>query len=177
MVPRNLDSAKLLQVRREPLRVEQDEFVCTQMLHQRHERNLGGISHAMKHRFPKESSTRCDAVKAASEPACLPGFDRVRVAERMQSCVAFNNLAIDPGIFSFRARNDHFGKRLVDRSFKNSSAQETLQRVWHMKIFQWQDRARIGRKPFNRIVPQGHWENTKSIALEQKFWVDHLKQL
>src|SRR6202035_1461709 len=86
MVPRNLDSAKLLQVRREPLRVEQDEFVCAQMLHQRHERNLGGISPAMKHRFPKESSTHCDAVKAPGEPACLPGFDRVRVAERMQSC-------------------------------------------------------------------------------------------
>ena len=177
MVPRNLDSAKLLQVRRKPLRVEQREFASAQMLHQRHERNLGSVGHAMKHRFAKESSANRDAVKPAGEPACLPGLDGMRVTELMQSRVAVDNLAIDPSIFPFRACSDHFGKRSVDCRFKYFPAQETSQRVWHMKIFQRQDRARLGRKPFDRVVLHGHWKNTEPIALTQKFRIDHLEQL
>ena len=174
MVPRNFDTPKLLQVRSEPLRVEQHEFACAQMLHQSDQRNLGSIGDPMKHRFPKESSANRDAVKSTSKPAFLPSFDRVRVPELMKSHVAFDNLAVDPGIFSFRARSDYLGKRLVDRSFKNSSAQQTTQRVWHVKIFQRQDGARIGRKPFDRVVLHRHGENTESIALKQKFRIDHL---
>ena len=49
MAPRNLDAAKLLQMRREPLRVQQDEIAGAQMFHERHERNLGRIGHPMKH--------------------------------------------------------------------------------------------------------------------------------
>ena len=46
---RNLDSAKLLQMRREPLCVEQDELAGAQMFHERDERDLGRIGHAIKH--------------------------------------------------------------------------------------------------------------------------------
>lgn len=49
MAPRNLDSAELLQMRCEPLRVEQDELARAQMFHKRHERNLRCIGHTMKH--------------------------------------------------------------------------------------------------------------------------------
>jgi len=49
MRPRNLDSAKLLQMRREPLRIEQDELARAQMFQQRNERNLRRIGHTMKH--------------------------------------------------------------------------------------------------------------------------------
>ena len=49
MAPRDLDPAKLLQMRREPLRVEQGKLALPQMFHERHERNLGRISLAMKH--------------------------------------------------------------------------------------------------------------------------------
>ena len=173
MVPRNFNATELLQVRGKPLRVEQHEFASTQMLHKRHERNLGSISHAMKHRFAKESASYRDTIKAAGKPAFSPRFDGIRVAELIESRVALDNLVIDPGILSFRARSDHFGKRLVDCGFKNSSAQETSQRVWDVKIFQWQNGARIWRKPFDRVVLHGHGEDTKPIALEQKFRIDH----
>ena len=173
MVPRNFNAAKLLQVRGEPLRVEQHEFASAQMLHQRHQRNLGGISHAMKHRFAKERAAYRDAVQAAGKPALLPGFHRMRVAQLVQSRVALNNLAIDPGIFPFRARSDHFGKRVVDFGFKYSLAQETSQRMRGVKIFQWQDRAWIRRKPFDRVVLHRHGEDTKPIALKQKFRINH----
>jgi len=75
MVSRNFHAAKLLQVRRKPLRVQQHEFACAQMLHQRHERDLGRVGHAMKHRFAKESAAHLDTVKAADELAFFPSFD------------------------------------------------------------------------------------------------------
>src|SRR6266480_2866233 len=168
MVPRNFNATELLQVRGKPLRVEQEEFASTQMLHQRHERNLGSISHAMKHRFAKESASYRDTIKAANEPALLPSFDRMCAPELVQSCVALDNLGINPGIFPFRARSYHFGKRLIDCSFKNALAQKTAQRVWDVKIFQWQDSARIGRKPFDRVVLHSHGEDTKPIALKNE---------
>ena len=49
MAPRDLDTAKLLQMRREPLRVEQGKLARPQMFHERDERNLGRIGYAMKH--------------------------------------------------------------------------------------------------------------------------------
>jgi hypothetical protein len=42
-----------------------------------------------------------------------------------------------------------------------------------VKIFQWQDRAWIGRKPFDRVVLHRHGENAKPIALKQKFRINH----
>jgi len=108
MVSRNFNTAKLLQVRREPLRVQQDEFVSAQMIHERHECNLGGIGHAMKHRFPKKRASNCDTVKAADQLAFLPCFDGMRVAELMQARVALDDLIIDPRILPLRAGTDHF---------------------------------------------------------------------
>ena len=108
MVPRNFKTAKLLQVRREPLRIQQNEFVSAQMIYQRHECNLGGIGDAMKHRFPKKRASNCDTVKAAGQLAFLPSFYRMRVTELMQTRVALDDLVIDPRIFPFRAGSDHF---------------------------------------------------------------------
>ena len=49
VVSGNFDTAKLLQMRREPLCVEQDELARAQTFHQCYERNLGRIGHEMKH--------------------------------------------------------------------------------------------------------------------------------
>jgi hypothetical protein len=45
------------------------------MFHQRHERDLGRVGHAMKHRFPKKGTTERDAVKSAGELAFFPCFN------------------------------------------------------------------------------------------------------
>ena len=75
MTPGNLDTAKLLEVGREPLCVEQDELAGAQMFHERHERSLGCISYAMKHGFTEERAADCDTVKAAGELFFLPSLD------------------------------------------------------------------------------------------------------
>ena len=166
MLSRNFDRAELLQMRCRPLRVEEREFERAQTFNQSDQGDLRGVRYAMKHRFAKERTAYRDAVQAAGKPALLPGFHRMRVAQFVQSRVALNNLATDPGIFPFRTRNDHFGKRVVDCGFKYSLAQETSQRMRGVKIFQWQDRAWIRRKPFDRVVLHRHGENTKPIALK-----------
>jgi hypothetical protein len=49
MVPRNLDPAKLLQMRRQPLRVKQYKFAGAQVFHERDERNLRPFRDVMEH--------------------------------------------------------------------------------------------------------------------------------
>ena len=109
--PRDFDGAEFLQVRREPLGVEEGEAPLAQMFHQREQRNLGRVPHMVKHRFAEKGAADRDAVKAAGELAILPGFDGMRVAESMQPSVTFNDLIVDPGLGTLRALLHHFGKR------------------------------------------------------------------
>src|SRR5581483_72003 len=149
MVSRNFDPAKLLQMRGKPLCVKQRKFSSSQMLYQRHQRDFRRIGYVMEHGLPKKSATDGYAIESTSKPSVLPSFDGMGAAELMQPRVAFNNFQINPRVFTFRARLDDFGKGLVPRRLKNFFAHETPQRVWHMKIFQWQNCARIGRKPLD----------------------------
>src|SRR5262245_28701439 len=108
MVSRNFDSAKLLQMWGEPLRVEQSEFSLAQMFYQRHQRDFRCIRYVVEHRFAKKSATDRHTVESTSERAFLPRFDRMSPAELMQPRVAFNNFEIDPRIFAFRTCLQHF---------------------------------------------------------------------
>src|SRR2546429_7136202 len=155
MVPRNLDAAELLQMRRKPLRIEQREFPSTQMFDQRNQCDLRCISHAMKHRFAKECAADHDAVKSASELAtgrvrptgglaAGPCFDRMGITKLMQTRITLDDLAIDPGAVTRRAGLDHLREAIVDLGFKDFLAQETPKRMRHVKILQRQDRTRIG---------------------------------
>src|SRR4029453_18259058 len=95
------------------------------------------------------------------------------VTELMQPRVAVDDVATDPGIFAVRARSDYRRKRLVDGNFKRFPAHESPQCMWHMKILKWQDGARVGRKPLDRVVVHGHRKNTDPAALEKGAGTDH----
>jgi hypothetical protein len=166
VIPRNLDPAKLLQVRRKPLGIEQREFSRAQMFHQRHERNLGCVSFAMKHRFTKKSAADRDSIKSSSEFAFSPSFDGMGITQLVQSSVALHNFTVDPGIFTFRAALDYLRKTSVDLNFEKLFSQDAPQCVWHMKMFQGNDRAWIGREPPDRIVFHRHRKNAEPITLQ-----------
>src|SRR5206468_2361665 len=144
-----------------PLRVQERESARAQTFYQGHQRDLRGVRYAMKHRFAKERAADGNAVKSAGEFVLAPRFDGMRVAEVMQAFVAFDNFAVNPGVLAFRAGPNHVAKAIVDRDLENFLPSDAFQRVRDMKIFQRNDRARIGRKPRNRIVFHGHWENAK----------------
>jgi hypothetical protein len=173
MISRNLDAAKLLQMRCKPLCIEQHKLSRAQALDQRDKRNLRRIGHPMKHRFTKKRATDGDAVKAAGEFAAGPCFDRMRVTKLVQPRVTLDNFAIDPGVFALGAGADHFRKTIVDFDLKNSFSQDAAQRVRHVKFFQRQNRARVGREPFDCVFFHRHRENTEPIALQQKFRLNH----
>src|ERR1700736_3152202 len=124
MIPRNLDAAKLLQMRREPLRIEQHKLSCAQALDQRDERNLRRIGHPVKHRFTKKRAPNGDAVKSSGQLAPTPRFDRMRVTKLVQSHVTLDNFPIDPGVFALGAGADDFRKTIVDFDLKNSFSQD-----------------------------------------------------
>src|SRR4029453_7142874 len=123
----------------------------------------------MKHRFAKERAPNRDTVKATGELPVHPRFHRMRMPKLMHPGVAFDDLPIDPGIFASGASFDYFGETIVNLDFKNFLAQETPQRMRHVKISQRQDCAWIGREPFDPAILHRHRENSKAIALEQKF--------
>ena len=56
----------------------------------------------------KKRAAYCHTVKATNESSLVPSFDRMRVPELMQPYVALDNLPVDPSIFPFCARLDHF---------------------------------------------------------------------
>jgi hypothetical protein len=97
----------------------------------------------------------------------------MRITQLMHHGVAFNDLAIDPGIFASGASSDHFRETIVNLNLKKFLAQDTPERVRHMKIFQGQDCAWVRRKPFDRAVLHCHRKNTQPVTLEQEFRLDH----
>src|ERR1041385_27309 len=143
------------------------------MLDQADERDLGRIGHAMKHRFAKEGGADHDSVEPAGKFAVGPRFHRVGEPELMQPQIALDYLAINPRILSCRAALDHVAETMVDLDFKDLLAQRTTEPVGDMKLVQRQNRAWIGREPFDRSVLHRHRENPHAITLEQKIGWDH----
>src|SRR5881392_490511 len=127
----------------------------------------------MKHRFTEKCATDGDAIKSAGELVPCPRFDRVRIPKLMQPGVALDDLAIDPGVFTRRTGLDHVREMIVDLNLKNFFTQNAPQRMRHVKILQRQNRAWVGREPFDSAVLRRHRENTESIALQQKFGRNH----
>ena len=120
----------------------------------------------MKHRFTKKSAADRDSIKPSSEFAFSPSFDGMRVTQLVQLSVALHNFTVDPGIFTCRASLDHLRKASVDLDFKKLFPYDTPQCVWHMKMFQRNDRARIGREPTDGIVLHSHRKNAEPITLQ-----------
>src|SRR5205807_6731009 len=144
MLSRNFDRAELLQMRCRPLRVEEREFERAQTFNQSDQGDLRGVRYTMKHRFAKERAADGNAVKSAGEFIFAPGFDRMRVSELVQALVAFNDLAIDPGVVAFSTCANHFTEAIVDLDFENIFSGDTFQGVRNVKVLQRNDRARIG---------------------------------
>src|SRR5215471_17681592 len=106
----------------------------------------------MEHRFAKKSASDRYAVESANKRSFLPGFNRMRAAELIQSGITLDYLEIDPCIPAICARLYYLEKRVVYRGFKDSFTYQSPQPVRQMEIFQRQDRARIRRKPLDRVV-------------------------
>src|SRR5262245_16702764 len=99
---------------RNPLGIEQDETLPSQLFDQSGQRDLRCVSHPMEHRLAKERATNRNAVEPAGKLSLLPRFYRMRVAERMQIFVARDDLLVDPGFITARARPDDIGEGSID---------------------------------------------------------------
>src|SRR5471030_2880534 len=144
ILARYLDRAELREMRCDPLGVEQNKFLRAQTFDQGNERDLRGISDAMKHRLAKKYAANGHAIKAAGEFALAPSFDRMRVTKLVQSLIAFDDFAVDPGVGAFGTGANDFAEAMVDLDFENFFALNSPERVGNMKSIQRNDRARLG---------------------------------
>src|ERR1044072_132860 len=101
---RNFARTELLEVGREPLRVEQGESPFAQTLDQRPERDLRRPRRAMKHRLAEKGATNRDPVKAADEFVSRPDLTRMRGAElsMISSLIQVSGRAAQPRITSLK---------------------------------------------------------------------------
>src|SRR6266700_8242562 len=100
---RNFGSAELLEVRREPLNVEQRETAFSQTFDQPPKRNLGRVGGDVKHRFAEERAADGHAVETSGKLATQPRLHGMRPAEFVQLRIALNDFVIDPRVFTLRA--------------------------------------------------------------------------
>src|SRR5262245_20248766 len=98
----------------------------------------------VKHRLPKERAADRDSIKAAGKLSILPCFDRMRVSNRMQLPITFDNLFIDPRSRSMRTFVHHFKERNVDSNFENPFLGSSFEGVRDMKLVEWQNRSWVG---------------------------------
>src|ERR1700736_1102026 len=99
------------------------------------------------------------------------------VTKLVQSLVALDDFAADPGILAFRAPANDLAERIVDLDFEYLLVCDATHPVRNMKIFQRDNRARIRRKPGDRVVFHCHRKNAEPVALQQEFRIDHNKSL
>ena len=173
LLTRDLDRAEFLQVRREPLRIEQGEAAISQPFHQGHQRDLRSVADMMKHRFAEERAADRNAVKTAGEFAILPGLDTMRVPEFVQPRVALDDLVVDPGLGALRAFAHDFSERNVHADLEDFFPRDALEGMRNVEFLEGENRARIGRKPFDFAVLHRHGKHAETISLEQDFRIDH----
>src|SRR5690606_26288422 len=74
----DLAGAEALEVLGVDLAVDEGESPRAQLLHQRRERELGGVGAVGEHALAEEHRAERHAVEAADHGVALPGLDRVR---------------------------------------------------------------------------------------------------
>src|SRR5262245_27163592 len=93
---RNFPGPELLEMRSQPLRIEQGETTIAQSLHQGPKSDLGRPSDPIKHRLAKKRPSDRNPIKAADELVSRPRFDRMCPTEGVQVVITFDDLFVDP---------------------------------------------------------------------------------
>ena len=143
------------------------------------QRDLGRVRPAREHRFAAEHPVEADAVEPADENAgavlgLLPAFDRMRVAEFVQTLVAGLDAVADPAALAIAARHraslDHLRERGVARDREPAAPQGACQRVREVEPVERKDGAQPWLDPEDvRIVPPvRHREDSRAIGEQQQ---------
>ena len=120
-----------LHVLRLPLNVQQATMTLVHYDYKVNERNLGGVSLQVKHRFTGEEPSDRHAVETSNKAALVvPDLDRMGPAEPMKRDVGFDELIGDPpvGPVEIGAGLDHRPEVRIDRH--SGSDHRTGEVIW-----------------------------------------------
>src|SRR4051812_43135886 len=116
-----MKGAKLREVRRLPLRIQQNEAPGAKALHQGHECDLGCIRLIVEHAFAKKGAAERHPIEPACQFMADPRFHAVRVAFAMELMIACDYLIGDPGrTVRHSTRFDDVLKILIERDLESS---------------------------------------------------------
>jgi len=155
------------------------------------QRHFRRIALPAEHAFAAKHAGKAHAIEPADQlaPAVWPGhpgFDRMRVAQRVERAVAFADALRDPAVLRpvtrRRARIDHRIERGIAGDGKPSPAQRARQRVGAVEPVERQDRAQARLHPIDLgiVAAVGHGKDPGTIGPEQQVgrddgncWLQH----
>ena len=171
---RDLGRAELLEMRRDPLRVEQLEALTDEPIDERDERHFGRVTDAMEHRLPEERGAEMDTVESADERAVLPAFDRVREPQPVERHIALQDVLADPGAVARPLGTcAHDGlEGAVGNDLEAAAPHQARQPRGHMERLEGQDAARVWREPANLPVVDRRRKNAFAIGANDKHRIE-----
>lgn len=98
--PRHFEGAKLGEVLRDPLGVEQAVAAGVEPANEVDEGNLAGVHLAAEHAFAEEGSAESHTIQPADEVALTPALYGVGEAVLMKLTVKVEDAVVYPGIFA-----------------------------------------------------------------------------
>jgi hypothetical protein len=106
----DLGRAEAAQVIGHELAVEQGEAADLQPPDQPRQRDLRRVGAGGEHAFAEERTAQPYPVESPRQLALMPAFDRMGMAEFMESVEARLDLTVDPGLLAFGAAAHHVAK-------------------------------------------------------------------
>ncbi len=88
---------------RRELRVEQPKPAGPKAREQMRQRNLRGVTGAMKHAFAEEGAAQAHPIKAADQGVAVIGLNRMRMTGGEQVAIEPHDLVVDPGLLPLGA--------------------------------------------------------------------------
>jgi hypothetical protein len=145
-----------------------NEAAHAQIFEQVGQGDLGGIAGAMEHRFAREEPSHGDAVNPAHELVVEPGLDAVGVAEPMQARVGVEHVGGDPGVLALAAAAHYIVECLVDGEAELAGPDGAGQAARDVEAIEFEDGARLGRPPQDRIAFVVPREDAAAIGAQQR---------
>ena len=118
ITPTDFDGTQSRGEGRKHLRVEKFKFPGMQMCHEMAEGDLGGVRHAMEHRFTGKETIDGHTIDAADQRIFFPDLDAVGMSLAMEFAVGLDETGADSGGITtghgFRAGVNHRAEILID---------------------------------------------------------------
>src|SRR5262249_46337528 len=151
------------------LDVEQLKAALAQVFDQADQRHLRGIAPAREHRLAGEQAADRDTVDAASQFVSGPHFEAVGVTAGVEFLVGPDQRRGDPAAVAWPVGTaaDDLAEGAIDGMTKAARAKRAQEPPRDVQLGQFEDAARVGRPPQERVFRSEPGEDAAAIGFQQ----------